>query len=518
METQRFAARRRSAARRAGYTAGLLVLIATTLSTTAESSDIEAVPAYRQANNVAVLTIDGVVDAMTLRSIERRLALAQANGADAIVLDIDTPGGELTATLDICNLLKDRSLTPANTVAWIHPQAYSAGTIIALACREIVVSPNAAFGDAAPISPFGPIPQTERAKLESPILSEVVDSARRNRYDEKLVQGFVSVGVELWLLQNIKTGERIVVDRPEYVTVFGQEPPDLQTPVASPESGQTVKPWYDRLMRDALPQPSPEDQGMTEQEVQDEIAYQQVRPSSRRALSEADKGQWELVAQVVSEDRLLTVRPGEAVYYGLATAVIANDNQLKQYFGATTLTRYDRSWSESLVRILISWPVRIVLIIIFLVSLFIELAAPGLGVFGAAAAAALLVLIGAPYLAGMAQWWEIVLVAAGLLLIAAELFLIPGIGVAGVAGVLCVFIGLVGTFITGDIGQPQGRSELWTGLLTVLVAVFVGGVLIWFLSRQMHSISILNRVILKAELSDSTLGSKRPPGLLESIG
>ena len=59
---------------------------------------------------------------------------------------------------------------PANTVAWINPKAYSAGTIIALACREIVVSPNSAFGDAAPISPFGPIPITERAKIESPLL------------------------------------------------------------------------------------------------------------------------------------------------------------------------------------------------------------------------------------------------------------------------------------------------------------------------------------------------------------
>ncbi|MHC4274931.1 MAG: Clp protease/crotonase-like domain-containing protein [Planctomycetota bacterium] len=123
-----------------------------------------AVPAYRQANKVAILTVQGGIDGITLRSLERRVRQARADGADAIVFDIDTPGGALDATLDICHLI--RTEAPANTVAWINPQAYSAGTIIALACREIVVAPSSAFGDAAPISPFGAIPATERAKVE----------------------------------------------------------------------------------------------------------------------------------------------------------------------------------------------------------------------------------------------------------------------------------------------------------------------------------------------------------------
>ena len=67
------------------------------------------------------------------------------------------------------------------------------------------MSPNSTFGDAAPVTQMGPIPATERAKIESPILAEVVDSARRNHYDEHLVEAFVSVGIELWLLENIKT-------------------------------------------------------------------------------------------------------------------------------------------------------------------------------------------------------------------------------------------------------------------------------------------------------------------------
>ena len=134
-----------------------------------------------------MITIHGPIDRITLHSLERRLDEAKARGADAVVLDIDTFGGDLQATIEILYLLRSKS--PANTVAWIHPKAYSAGTIIALAMREIVVDSNGVFGDAAPIQgmPLTGLRQmapAERAKIEAPLLSELVHEARRHGWDE----------------------------------------------------------------------------------------------------------------------------------------------------------------------------------------------------------------------------------------------------------------------------------------------------------------------------------------------
>jgi membrane-bound ClpP family serine protease len=476
-----------------------------------------AIPAYRQANTVAVLSMHGVVDGVTERSLERRFAQAKKDGADAIVLDIDTPGGDMLATLDICSMLKDPSVTPPNTVAWIHPQAYSAGTIIALACREIVVSPNATFGDAAPIYglPLVGLQQmqpAERAKIEAPILAEVIDSARRNHYDENLVQAFVSVGVELWLIENVETGQRVVVDRAEYEAVFGEEPPQQITPVTPAKPAAGVKPWFST----AVPQPDPS-QGATlsPAQIRKQIEYQQQLPPSRNRLTEAERGKWRLLTQVISNDRLLTVKPAEALYYGLAVTTIADEQQLKAFFAATTIKHYDQMWSESLVRVLVSWPVRIVLILIFLVAGFIELAVPGFGVFGAASGVALLILIGAPYLAGMAQWWDIMLIAVGLILVAAEFFIIPGFGIAGVAGAICLLVGLVGTFVSGDVTTAQGKDELFTGIVSTLAALFAAGVGIWFISRQLNSFPLLNRIVLRAEIGGR--GGEGTVGLLEAM-
>jgi membrane-bound serine protease (ClpP class) len=480
-----------------------------------------AVPAYRQANRVAVLTVRGVIDSITLKSLERRMRQAVKDGADAVVLDISTPGGEMFATLEICNLLRDRRDTPANVTAWINPTAYSAGTIISLACREIVVAPGATFGDAAPIqinplSGLQPIPPTERAKMLAPILTEVLDSARRNHYDEGLVQAFVRLGDGLWMLENTQTGERAFVGREEYRAIFGSDPPvavaGQPIPPAPPAALAATQPIR-ALVRPSFDGsiPSAADAaGLSVSQQQQHEAFRQALPGARGPLTAADAPQWRLVRQVIDDQSLLTLRANEALYYGMASAVIANDAELQQYFGAGSVRRYDESWSEGMVRFLVSLPVRAVLIIVFLICLFIELAAPGVGIFGTVAAIALLVLIGAPALAGMAQWWEVLLIVVGLALVFAELLLIPGTGIAGIVGVICLLVGLVATFVSGDLSSEEGQTQMWTGLVTTLTSIFIAGVGMWIISRQIHSFPIINRLILHESLHNEIGGTGGP--------
>ena len=252
--------------------------------------------------------------------------------------------------------------------------------------------------------------------------------------------------------------------------------------------------------------------------IRAEIERQQQLPPSRAPLTAADGGRWRFVSQVISSDRLLTVKAAEAVHYGLAMTTVANDDQLRRFFGARSLDRLDQSWSENLVRFLVSMPVRIVLIVIFLLALFIELAAPGVGVFGGAAAVALLVLIGAPYLAGMAQWWDILLIAAGLLLIAVEILVIPGFGVSGVAGATCLLVGLVGTFVTADLSSAEGKDELGSGLVSILTALFLAIVGVWLMSRYLRSFPIISRLALDAELTTPSSRTAPGGGLLAAMG
>ena len=441
----------------------------TAQSTEPDKVTKDPVPASRQASHVAILTVEGAIDRVTLMSLERRVEDAVAAGADAIVIELDTPGGLSGATLDICHLIKNDA--PVNTVAWVNRDAYSAGSIIALACKEIVMAPNARMGDAAPIAISGgqliPLPPAERAKQESPILTEVVDSARRNGYDENLVRSLISVGIELWMLENINTGDRIFVDREEYVDIFGEEPASTIASTAPASAVAAPTP--------VLPFSRWNNKPIDQEEIDAEIERGQTRQPNRERLTDADADNWRPVMQVITDSELLTMTTQEAIYYGLAEKVVATDDDIKKYFDATTVTRYGGTWSEGLVRFLLNFWVRVILVIVFLVGMFIEMAAPGTGVFGLLAFVAIAILLGAPYLIGASTWWPIALVGAGVLLVMIELFIIPGIGIAGVLGAASLLVGLVGTFTIGDVSGIVGQGDLLKGVAGTVMGLFVAG-------------------------------------------
>lgn len=538
----------------AWITRGILLLcgmvsIAAAQSGASPASTGSAIPAARQAKNLAVITIKGPISALTVTSLERRLKLAQRAGADAVVLELDTPGGEVGAALDITSMLK-RSDTPIpNIVAWVHPNAFSAGSVIALACREIVVSEGANFGDALVIAQnmdgtIRNLKENERQKLTAPLLSDVVDSARLRGYDEYLVQGFVTLGAELWQVENIKTGERLFVNRDEYVLLFGEQPAESARPrIPSAPPGETVRkvfsqtpdakpsgqaPTTNAVPSDGNPQ-TPADQGTQaspppgpppEQSLSDpstavrpaspEIANvaasasaTQTIPPRRESFTAADRGKYKLIDYVTDGHGPLILKTDHMQAFGLSRQVVRNDQELMAFFGAKNMRRLDPSWSEGLVAFLTNPIARGVLIVIFLIALFLEMSHPGVTLPGAVAAISLIAIIAPPLIIGMANWWEVAAIAAGILLIALEMFVIPGFGITGIAGILLLFAGLVGTFApSGADGlfpdSPQGRTELLYGVATVAVSVATAMVGCYFAAKHFGSIPVLGRLVLKS--------------------
>jgi len=489
-----------------GVWAVLAVVAVAWIPGLASATDTGSVPASRRASRIALVSIHGPIDDLTLRSVERRLDEAKAAGCDAVVLELDTPGGDLYATLALTHLIKTRG--PANCVAWVRPRAFSAGAITALACREILVAPGAAIGDAAPIavSPFtglAPLPAAERAKLESPVLAEVEESARRHGHDERLVRGFVDVAEESWLVER-DDGTRMFVDATEYATLFGEEPP---------RSGP----------RPAAPPPPPEP---TEADGTPLVPADPALPIAPR-VDPAERGRWKLLGPFDTADELVTLRADEAVAYGLARAEIADEEQLSRWFGAdptagtSPVVRFDETWSEGFARFLMSWPVRLVLVAAMLVCFLIELGTPGFGVFGLAGAAILIALVAAPTVAGMAEWWELLLIAIGLGLVGVELLVLPGTGIAGFLGAACLLVGLVFAFVGRDLGSPQSQASMLTGFFATLGSFALAGGAIWVLLRTSRNLQLFRSIVVDTTVdSPSAIDppGTRPSATIGSVG
>jgi membrane-bound serine protease (ClpP class) len=459
-------------------------------------SDLTSIPAGRKAETIAIISIDGPIDGVTTRSIARRLQEASEAGCDAVVIELDTPGGDLMATFDILELIRNKA--PANTVAWVRPKAFSAGTIIALATREIIITPTGVFGDAAPIQGMPVVglrqlPAAERAKIEAPLLSEVVFDARRQGWDEKLVQAFVAVDVELWLIQNRTNGDRLFVDSAEYERIFGE------TPVSTRLTRLPAPPAQDQFA-DLLGSPDEDETVPSLAERDDAIEFVQDFPSKRLVLGPDDAPDWVLLGQVVSPDELLVLRADEAAAYGFTSGEINDETELKSFFGAGKTMRFDENWSERLVRFMTLWPVRAILIAVMLVGFFVEIAAPGYGAFGLVSLVSLALLLGAPLLAGMAEWWTVAAVLLGLMLVALELFVLPGFGFAGILGGAFIFGGLVGTFIGGRPFDDSIREDLVRGLLATSIGFLGAGVGIWLLWRNLPRLSLARGLILAEQV------------------
>ncbi len=496
------------------------------------------VPASRAARNVAILTVKGPITAVTTRSLERRIEAAERGGADAIVFDIDTPGGEVGAVLQICSRIKRSSVS--RTVAWINPTAYSGGAIIALACDAIVVAPQATFGDAAPIAinPFTgitPLPETERQKMLSPLMAELVDSARTNGYDEMAVQALVTLGVELWLVRDKTTGQMYFIGPAEYRRVFRAEPPRGRPTVVAggaPDRDQTAIESLEEAgphegsesptaFRSAAPALDPAAaQAVTE--------LLDLKGSVRRRpeFTEAEAGRYELLEYVTDGRTILTLKEAEMKRLGFAdpNVTIKNDDELKAYFGATNLRRLNQSWSEDLVEFmtqgLSGLVVRGLLIVVFLMALFIEMSVPGVTLPGVIAILALAGLVVPPMLIGAATWWSAAMVVLGVALILLEIFIIPGFGLPGIAGLLMLFGGLVGTFAdAGELfpGAGSGRgTDLAWAMSIVLLSIFVAGAGMYLFSRYTNKFPIAGRLVLASrasaddDASDSLLMAMSP--------
>ena len=139
-----------------------------------------------------------------------------------------------------------------------------------------------------------------------------------------------------------------------------------------------------------------------------------------------------------------------------------------------------------------------ILIMVIIGGIYFELQSPGMGFPSIAAVGAALLYFAPLYLEGMAENWEIILFIVGIILIAVEIFAIPGFGVAGISGILLVVTGLTLSMVDSVIldGQLVNFDGLVQSFFIVITAFFISLISSIWLSKLMFTTTIFGHLAL----------------------
>jgi membrane-bound serine protease (ClpP class) len=174
--------------------------------------------------------------------------------------------------------------------------------------------------------------------------------------------------------------------------------------------------------------------------------------------------------------QLLTLTTEEAVSVSYAVQVESFEGVLSAINAAgATVQVMSVNWAEQIVRFLSNPVVAPFLLSIGFLGLIIEIKTPGFGVPGGVGMLALAAFFGSHLILGLAGWEDMLVFGAGAVLLAIEVFLIPGFGVAGFLGVGGIFAGLFMSLLGGyptSADVTQASVILTTSILVVVVTAW----------------------------------------------
>ena len=206
-------------------------------------------------------------------------------------------------------------------------------------------------------------------------------------------------------------------------------------------------------------------------------------------IAEAMVDQSIYVEGISDTGKVLTFTASEAMQNGFCEGIVENIPELLKKAGIDNyeLVRYKQTRLDKVINVLISPVLQGILLMIIIAGIYFELQTPGVGFPLAAALIAALLYFAPLFLEGLAENWEILLFIVGLGLLALEIFVIPGFGVAGISGIALMVVGLTLSMIDNIVFTLDGKeafSEVSRAFITILVSFITSITLSIYLSRK----------------------------------
>lgn len=203
------------------------------ISTVAETPEPIRSPVDARVKVVSV-EISETIDGPNVYILRRAIKTAIEQGADVVILEIDTPGGYGSSMLEMMETIQRFEGT---TIAFINNEAMSAGAFISFSADEIWYVPDAIIGSAAVVSGSGQdIAETMRQKIDSYIRAKIRSVETVHPHKAKVMRAMMDADYELKIDGKVpringepitKEGELLSLTAAEAMHKFGRPPTPL---------------------------------------------------------------------------------------------------------------------------------------------------------------------------------------------------------------------------------------------------------------------------------------------------
>ena len=380
------------------------------------------------------IEVRDVIDPLLYSFVSNQIREAVSDGANLIIFEIDSPGGQLAASEDLANQIADLENRGIRTVAWVPNEAISGAAIISLACDEIVLRPEAIIGDAGPIlmREGGQFEHAD-AKVVSVLRAYLENLAERKGHPPAIAMAMVDRGLNVFEVTNAKTG-RVWYMTDEQIHNSG---------------GKWIK-------------------GRKLPETRDNDLFLTVDGERAAELRLAEPP-----VQDFDELRLRLGVPPEM-----------------------TIPVVDRTWMDDLVFLLNTPFITTALFFIGILCIYLELHLMS-GILSIVAVTCFALFFWSRSFGGTAGTLGAVLFVLGLIFLALEIFVIPGFGVFGVTGILLTLGSLVVASMTFR-GFSTDATLASTGQALGQLAIAIAGVIVFgaTLGKLLPRIPLFNSMLL----------------------
>lgn len=244
--------------------------------------------------------------------------------------------------------------------------------------------------------------------------------------------------------------------------------------------------------------------------------YQSFMRGMMRSTAEShgkdSQGRWHrdpMIAQQMTDTaNVLTFTQEEAIANHYCEGKAESIEEVIDYLDVSdnyTLKEQTLTFLDKLILFLLSPILQGIFLMMIVGGIYFELQSPGVGFPLAAAIIGALLYFAPLYITGLALNWEIIVFFIGLGLLAVEIFVTPGFGVAGVSGIILVLTSLVFAMIDNDLFYFDGKldfSLMVKPLAIVMISCFLGMVLsIWGVGK-IYPKKSFSYIALKTKLDD----------------